>query len=94
MPRKGRPSRASAHVDHAARGDGESLRCSSPSPCEGYPLREFVTQVVVDWRCVATLDVCAEQLAGAPEQLRQLVGIQHQEGQRRVVPRDLESDGR
>jgi hypothetical protein len=55
MPRKGRPGRASAHVDHAARGGGELQRSESPSPCERYPLREFVTQVVVDWRCVATL---------------------------------------
>jgi hypothetical protein len=51
-------------------------------------------QMVAYRRCVATLDACAEQLAGAPEQLRELVGIQHQEGQRPVVPRDLEPNGR
>jgi hypothetical protein len=30
---EGRPSRAIAQIDNAARGDGESLLCGSPSQC-------------------------------------------------------------
>jgi len=30
---EGRPGRAIAQIDHAARGDGESLLCGSPSHC-------------------------------------------------------------